>query len=67
LKDQRKKVAEQGRELLEKKFYKAKIDFTLQNVNEFFKFLRLPNSQELFLPCGFRECGYERDKRFSEA
>ncbi|HWY13316.1 MAG TPA: TGS domain-containing protein, partial [Bacteroidia bacterium] len=48
LKDQRKKVAEQGRELLEKKFYKAKIDFTLQNVNEFFKFLRLPNSQELF-------------------
>lgn len=48
LKEQRKKVAEKGRELLEKKFYKAKIDFTLQNVNNFCKFLRLPNSQELF-------------------
>ncbi len=48
LKEQRKKVAEKGRELLEKKFYKCKIDFTLQNVNNFCKFLRLPNSQELF-------------------
>jgi len=48
LKEQRKKVAEKGRELLEKKFYKHKIDFTLQNVNNFCKFLRLPTSQELF-------------------
>jgi GTP pyrophosphokinase len=48
LKEQRKKVAEQGREMLEKKFYRTKLDFTLQNVNDFCKFLHLPNSQELF-------------------
>jgi guanosine-3',5'-bis(diphosphate) 3'-pyrophosphohydrolase len=48
LKEQRKKIAEQGKEILEKKFYKAKIDFTLQNVNDFCKFLHLPNSLELF-------------------
>jgi guanosine-3',5'-bis(diphosphate) 3'-pyrophosphohydrolase len=48
LKEQRKKVAEGGREILEKKFYKNKLDFTLQNVNEFCTFLKLPSSQELF-------------------
>jgi guanosine-3',5'-bis(diphosphate) 3'-pyrophosphohydrolase len=48
LKEQRKKVAEQGKEILEKKFYKSKLDFTLQNVNDFCKFLHLPNSHELF-------------------
>ncbi|MBP7808678.1 MAG: bifunctional (p)ppGpp synthetase/guanosine-3',5'-bis(diphosphate) 3'-pyrophosphohydrolase [Bacteroidia bacterium] len=48
LKEQRKKVAEEGKEILEKKFYKAKLDFTLQNVNDFCKFLHLPNSLELF-------------------
>jgi guanosine-3',5'-bis(diphosphate) 3'-pyrophosphohydrolase len=48
LKEQRKKVAEGGREVLEKKFYKNKLDFTLQNVNEFCTFLKLPSSQELF-------------------
>lgn len=48
LKEQRKKIAEEGKEVLEKKFYKAKLDFTLQNVNDFCKFLHLPNSLELF-------------------
>lgn len=48
LKEQRKKIAEEGKEILEKKFYKAKLDFTLQNVNDFCKFLHLPNSLELF-------------------
>lgn len=48
LKEHRKKVAEEGKEILEKKFYKCKLDFTLQNVNDFCKFLHLPNSLELF-------------------
>jgi len=48
LKEQRKKVAEQGREIMERKFYKHKLDFTLQNVNDFYQFLKLPSSQELF-------------------
>jgi GTP pyrophosphokinase len=48
LKEQRKKVAEEGREVLERKFYRQKLDFTLQNVNDFCNFLKLPSSQELF-------------------
>lgn len=48
LKEQRRKVAEDGREILERKFYKNKLDFTLQNVNEFCNYLKLPSSQELF-------------------
>ncbi len=48
LKEQRKKTAEDGREILERKFYKHKLDFTLQNVNEFCNYLKLPSSQELF-------------------
>jgi guanosine-3',5'-bis(diphosphate) 3'-pyrophosphohydrolase len=48
LKENRKKISEQGKEILEKKFYKLKLDFTLQNINEFVTFLRLPNSTELF-------------------
>ncbi|MCW3076450.1 MAG: relA [Bacteroidetes bacterium] len=48
LKEQRKKIAEDGREILERKFYKLKMDFTLQNVNDFCNYLKLPSSQELF-------------------
>lgn len=48
LKEQRKKVAEGGREMLERKFYKHKLDFTLQNVNDFCSYLKLPSSLELF-------------------
>jgi len=48
LKEQRKKVAEEGREILERKFYRQKLDFTLQNVNDFCNYLKLPSSQELF-------------------
>ncbi|MBS1650438.1 MAG: bifunctional (p)ppGpp synthetase/guanosine-3',5'-bis(diphosphate) 3'-pyrophosphohydrolase [Bacteroidetes bacterium] len=48
LKEQRKKIAEDGKEILERKFYKYKLDFTLQNVNDFCNYLRLPSSQELF-------------------
>lgn len=48
LKEQRKKTSEDGKEILERKFYKCKLDFTLQNVNDFCTFLKLPSSQELF-------------------
>ncbi|MBS1634390.1 MAG: bifunctional (p)ppGpp synthetase/guanosine-3',5'-bis(diphosphate) 3'-pyrophosphohydrolase [Bacteroidetes bacterium] len=48
LKENRRKIADEGKELLERKFYKLKLDFTLQNVNEFYAFLRLPSAQELF-------------------
>lgn len=48
LKENRRKVAESGKEMLEKKFYKCKLDFTIQNINELIAFLKLPSSGELF-------------------
>lgn len=48
LKENRRKVAESGKEILEKKFYKCKLDFTIQNINELIAFLKLPSSGELF-------------------
>ncbi|MFL5752660.1 MAG: RelA/SpoT family protein [Bacteroidia bacterium] len=48
LKEQRRKIADEGREILERKFYKAKLDFTIQNIQDFTNYLKLPNSQELF-------------------
>ena len=48
LKDQRKKIAEEGKEIMERKFLRLKLDFTPQTVTEFCHYLKLPSSQELF-------------------
>lgn len=48
LKEERRKVSEEGREILERKFSHAKMEFTVQNINDFQVFLRLPTAQELF-------------------
>ena len=48
LKNERRKIADEGREILERKFNKQKLDFTVQNIDEFTKFLKLPSSQEMF-------------------
>jgi GTP pyrophosphokinase len=48
LKEEKRKVAEDGREILERKFNHLKVDFTIQNINELHVFLRLPSAQELF-------------------
>lgn len=48
LKEQRKKTAGSGREILEKKFYKHKLEFTIQNIQEFSNFLKISSNQELF-------------------
>src|SRR4051812_27376098 len=48
LKDQRKKVAEEGKEVMQRKFERNKLEFNHQNINEFCNFLKLPSSQELF-------------------
>jgi guanosine-3',5'-bis(diphosphate) 3'-pyrophosphohydrolase len=49
LKEEKKKKAEEGREILERKFIHAKLDFTVQNINNFVTYLRLPSAQELFI------------------
>jgi guanosine-3',5'-bis(diphosphate) 3'-pyrophosphohydrolase len=48
LKNERKTVADKGREVLEKKFYKQKLEFTIQNIKDFTNFLNLKSSQEVF-------------------
>jgi GTP diphosphokinase / guanosine-3',5'-bis(diphosphate) 3'-diphosphatase len=48
LKEERKKISEDGREMLERKFNHLKIDFTVQNINELANYFKLASSQELF-------------------
>ena len=48
LKEERRKVAEDGREILERKFNHLKIDFTVTNINELATYFKLQSSQELF-------------------
>lgn len=48
LKEERRKVAEDGREILERKFNHLKIDFTISNINDLANYFKLPSSQELF-------------------
>lgn len=66
LKEQRKKVAEDGREILERKFYKHKVDFTLQNVNDFCNYLKLPSSQELFYRAALGNVDVKEIKAFQK-
>ncbi len=48
LKDQRKKIAEEGKEIMSRKFDRHKLEFNTANINEFCTYLKLPSSQELF-------------------
>lgn len=64
LKEQRKKIAEDGREIIERKFYKHKLDFTLQNVNDFSQFLKIPSSQELFYRAALGNVDVKEIKEF---
>lgn len=48
LKEERRKVAEDGKEMLERKFNHLKIDFNLSNINDLANYFKLPSSQELF-------------------
>jgi guanosine-3',5'-bis(diphosphate) 3'-pyrophosphohydrolase len=48
LKEERRKIAEEGREMLQRKFNHLKIDFTVSNINELANYFKLQSSQELF-------------------
>jgi GTP pyrophosphokinase len=48
LKEQRRKISEEGKGILEKKFSKHKLDFNPKQVSNFATFLKLPNVQELY-------------------
>jgi GTP diphosphokinase / guanosine-3',5'-bis(diphosphate) 3'-diphosphatase len=48
LKEEKRKAADEGKELLERKFKHLKIPFNTSNVNELLAHFRIPNSQELY-------------------
>lgn len=64
LKEQRKKTAEEGREILERKFYRHKLEFTIQNIKEFAGFLKLPSTQEVFYRAAKDAVGSDEIKEF---
>lgn len=48
LKEQRKKVAEEGKEVIKRKMERLKLDFNHQTLQDFCNYLKLPSTQELF-------------------
>jgi guanosine-3',5'-bis(diphosphate) 3'-pyrophosphohydrolase len=64
LKNERRKIADDGREILERKFYKQKLEFTIQNIDDFTKFLKLPSSQEVFYRAAKDVIGIAEIKEF---
>lgn len=66
LKETHRQVAEDGREILERKFYKQKLEFTVQNIQDFANFLKLPNTQELFYRIAKDAIGLKEIKDFAK-
>ncbi len=48
LKEERRKLAEEGKEILERKFRHLKLDLNNANINELLAYYKIPTSQELF-------------------
>ncbi|MBK9524956.1 MAG: bifunctional (p)ppGpp synthetase/guanosine-3',5'-bis(diphosphate) 3'-pyrophosphohydrolase [Bacteroidetes bacterium] len=48
LKEEKKRVAEDGKEILQRKFKHLKIDFTNENINELLAYYKIPSSLELY-------------------
>ena len=64
LKNERKKISEDGREILERKFYKQKLEFTIQNIQDFTTFLKLSSTQEVFYRAAKDAIGITEIKEF---
>src|SRR4029079_12347155 len=48
LKEEKKKVAAEGKEILIRKFRHLKVDFTMDNINELLAYYKIPSTLELF-------------------
>ena len=66
LKDMRKKIAEDGREKLERKFKHLEIDFTTQNIQGVVEYFQLPSSQDLFYRVGTETLNLKLLKHYSQ-
>jgi guanosine-3',5'-bis(diphosphate) 3'-pyrophosphohydrolase len=66
LKEEKKKIADEGREMIERKFSHLKLDFTIQNINAVVSFFQLPSSQELFYRIAIGTISLKHLKNFTE-
>lgn len=66
LKEERRRVAEEGREMLERKFNHLKMDFTVQNINDLANYFKLPSSQELFYRVAIGNINLKNIKNFNK-
>ncbi|TND08888.1 MAG: GTP pyrophosphokinase [Bacteroidetes bacterium] len=64
LKEVRRKIAEEGRETLERKFNHIKEDFTIQNIQDLANWYKLPSSQELFYRVAMGNIGLKHVKEW---
>jgi len=64
LKENRRRIADDGKDTLEKKFQKCKLDFTVQNINDFATFLKLPSVSELFYRSALKNIDVQEIKEF---
>lgn len=48
LKEEKRKIADDGKEMLERKFNHLKIDFNTKNITDLANYFKLPSTQELF-------------------
>jgi len=64
LKEQRKKIAEEGKEILERKFQRFKLQFIVQVLNEFCQHFKIPSNQELFYRAALGNVDVKEIKEF---
>lgn len=64
LKDQRKKIAEEGKEIIERKFLRLKLEFSSTLINELCNYLNLPSPQELFYRAALGNVDVKEIKEF---
>ncbi len=64
LKEDRRKVAEEGKEILMRKFKQLKLEFNNVNVSKLLNFYKIPNSQELYCRVAESKIGLREIKTF---
>lgn len=64
LKEQRKKIAEEGKEIMQRKFERQKLVFNAATINDFCSFLKLPSPHELFYRAALGNVDIKEIKEF---
>jgi guanosine-3',5'-bis(diphosphate) 3'-pyrophosphohydrolase len=66
LKEEKREIAENGKEALERKFSHLKTDFNTSNIAELVHYYKLPNSQELFYRIAVGNINLDHIKDFQQ-